>query len=311
MSKILVTGSLAFDFIMDFPGNFADNIDPTKLHIVNLSFLVKSLKKSRGGTAGNIAYSLALLNTDASILGAVGEDFEGYLEFLNQHNIDTSLIKTIKREFTSTAFITTDLKDNQIAAFYPGAMSHNKTLKIKQKPDFMIISPNDPTAMLNFAKQCQLQKVLFMFDPGMLLPSLSANDLKVGIKSADILIGNDYEMGLLMNKLKTSEKELLNRVNILITTLGERGSKIQTKDQEYIIKVAKPKQVLDPTGAGDAYRAGFMAGYLRGFDLKTCGQMGSIASCYAVEKYGTTNHSYSILQFCRRYSENFKEDLKL
>lgn len=311
---ILVTGSLAFDFIMDFPGSFADNIDPTKIHILNLSFLVETLKKERGGTAGNIAYSLALLNTPVSILGTVGEDFASYFEFLKLSKVNTKNIHVIENEFTSQAFITTDKKDNQIAAFYPGAMSKTPDLNIKNvnpKPAYVVVSPNHPVAMINFAKQCQQLDIPYMFDPGMQLPRLSDEDLKIGIEKADILIGNDYEMGLLKTRLNLTDEQLLEKVRILITTLGEKGALVKTKEQTVEISPAKPKEVLDPTGAGDAFRGGFLAGMMRGLDLKICGNMGAIASCFAIEKYGTTNHGYSISDFSKRYKENFQETLSL
>ena len=305
---VLITGSLAFDIIMDFPGRFSDHIDPTKIHILNLSFLVDSLKKQKGGTAGNIAYNLALLEIPVSILGSVGEDFDEYQTFLQKAGVDVSNIKVIKDEKTSQAFITTDKADNQITSFYPGSMKNNSSLKIvdlSEKPEFTVISPNDPKAMINFALECQKLEIPYMFDPGMQLPRLTNQDLITGIKGAKILIGNDYEIGLLSSKLKVKSEKLLESIKILITTLGEKGSIVQTKDQNIRIKAAKPKEVIDPTGAGDAYRAGFLAGYLQGLDLKVCGQMGSVTACYSVEKYGTTTHSFTMDEFQQKYKENY------
>lgn len=312
-NHILVTGSLAFDLIMDFPGKFADHIDPSKIHLLNLSFLVNKLKKEQGGTAGNIAYTLALLKTKVAILGSVGEDFGKYGQFLNQAGVDTSQVKIIKDESTSQAFMITDQNDNQLSAFYPGAMSSNTTLKITTlpKPNLVVISPNHPQAMVNFAQECQKLKVPYLFDPGMQLPALADQQLFAGIKKAEILIGNDYETGLLKSRLKMSTAELLKFVKVTITTLGNRGSVIETNEQKINIKPGLPREVADPTGAGDAYRAGFIAGYLRGFALETCGRMGSIASCYAIEKYGTTNHTFSTAQFCHRFFKNFKTKLEL
>ena len=299
---------MAFDIIMDFPGRFSDHIDPTKIHILNLSFLVDSLKKQKGGTAGNIAYNLALLEIPVSILGSVGEDFDEYQTFLQKAGVDVSNIKIVKNEQTSQAFITTDKADNQITSFYPGSMKNNSSLKIvdlSEKPEFTVISPNDPKAMINFALECQKLEIPYMFDPGMQLPRLTNQDLITGIKGAKILIGNDYEIGLLSSKLKVKSEKLLENIKILITTLGEKGSIIQTKDQNIRIKAAKPKEVIDPTGAGDAYRAGFLAGYLQGLDLKVCGQMGSVTACYSVEKYGTTTHSFTMDEFQQKYKENY------
>lgn len=323
---ITVTGSLAFDYIMDFPGEFGDHIMPDKIHQLNLSFLVNTLNKQKGGTAGNIAYNLALLGSPVSILGTAGYDFSEYAKFLQDAGVDTSMIKIISMESTSTAFITTDKKDNQISAFYPGAMNEVKNLRIKSiptPPKFVVISPTTPEAMTNFAKECQDFNIPYMFDPGMTLPRISDTELNIGINGATILIGNDYEISLLKDRLKISDKELLNQVNVLITTLGEKGSIIQTNGLSnspsrwaltpgrWLIKAAKPIEVLDPTGAGDAYRSGFLAGYIKGFDLKVCGQMGSIAACYAIEKYGTTSHKFTIQEFCERYKQNFGESLHL
>lgn len=314
MKKILVTGSLAFDLIMDFPGKFAEHIDPSKLHILNISFLVDSLKRDRGGNSGNISYSLALLGMDTSILSCAGDDFEPYAKFLTENNIDISNIKIIPGESTATATIMTDQVDNQISAFYPGAMKQNINLSIKNikdKPDFAIITPDLPEAMAKFAGECKELQIPYMFDPGMQLPRLTDNQIAEGIAGAEILIGNDYEIGIILKRLKLFDEDLRKQVKVLITTLGERGSVIQSQDQKVEIAVAKPQEVLDPTGAGDAYRSGFLAGYLRGLDLKTCGQMGSIASCYAIEKYGTTNHRFTTFEFCQKYKENFGEVLNL
>src|SRR3989344_3125665 len=293
---ITVTGSLAFDHIMDFEGKFGDHIMPDKIHQINLSFLVKTLQKQKGGTAGNIAYNLALLNTPVSIVGAVGGDFSEYSEFLKKAGVDTSSIKIVQNESTSSAFIMTDLSDNQITGFYPGAMGENISLSIPQT-DFVVISPNDPTAMVKFAKEAQEKEVDFLMDPGMQLPSLNTDQLQEMIKGATILIGNDYEIALLKEKLSLSEEQILNQVKILITTLGEKGSTIQSASETITVAAGKPNEVVDPTGAGDAYRAGFLAGYLKGLDLKECGQMGSVAACYSVEKYGTTTHSFTLDKF--------------
>jgi len=317
---ITVTGSLAFDYIMDFPGNFGDHIMPDKIHQLNLSFLVKTLQKQKGGTAGNIAYNLALLNSPVSIIGAAGSDFSEYGQFLKNAGVDISKIKIIDNESSSSAYIMTDLKDNQISAFYPGAMNQNAQLSI-ENCEFVVISPNDPQAMVKFTKECQDKKIDYIMDPGMQLPALDASDLKDMVSGSTILIGNDYEVSLLKEKTGLTENDLLKQVGVLITTLGDKGSIIQTAGLpgspsrspgppgRWSIKAAKPDQVLDPTGAGDAYRAGFLAGYLKGLDLKICGQMGAITSCYAIEKYGTTSHTFTVDEFKKRYQENFQQEL--
>lgn len=309
---VIVTGSLAFDYIMNFPGSFKDHINPYKIHVINLSFLVSNLKKEKGGTAGNIAYSLGLLNEPVSIVSSAGHDFNEYKKFLKKSGVDTSLIKVHKNEYTARAYILTDQKNNQITSFYPGAMRFSKTLKIDgERSDIVVIAPDDPESMNNFVNECQMKNLPYLYDPGMQLPSLRDTYLRHGIKKAKILIGNDYEIGLIKNRLNFSEKDFLDFVEVLIITLGEKGSIIKTKNQEYFIKPARPRRIADPTGAGDAYRAGFLKGFLLGLDLQICGQMGSVTACYAIEKYGTTNHSFTVDEFKKRYKQNFGESLML
>lgn len=314
MKNVLITGSLAFDLIMDFPGKFTEHIDLTKLHILNISFLVDSLRKERGGNSANIAYTLSLLGMKSSILSSAGDDFEPYEKFLKDHGIDTNEIKIIKGDFTATAVIMTDRSDNQISAFYPGAMRENINLSmknLKNKADFAVITPDLPEAMVKFAKECRELQIPYLFDPGMQLPRLTDEQLRSGIEGAEILIGNDYEMAVIKKRLFLTELDLLSKVKILITTLGDRGSIIQTRIQEFTIVAVKPDEVLDPTGAGDGFRSGFLTGYLKEMDIRTCGQMGSVASCFAIEKYGTIRHKFSIEEFKERYKENFAEDLNL
>lgn len=312
--NILVTGSLAFDLIMDFPGKFTDHIDPSKLHILNISFLVDTLKKERGGNSANIAYTLSLLGGKTSILSSAGDDFSSYAKFLTDNNINIEDIQIIAGDSTATAVIMTDKSDNQITAFYPGAMKNNINLSLKNlksKADFVVITPDLPEAMVKFASESKELNLPYLFDPGMQLPRLSDEQLREGINGAEILIGNDYEMGIIKKRLFLTEMDLLSEVKILITTLGANGSTIQTKDQIFTVAAVKPEVILDPTGAGDAFRSGFLMGYLKGLNLKTCGQMGSVASCYAIEKYGTTNHTFSIDEFKKRYEINFGESLNL
>ena len=312
MTNILVTGSLAFDYIMDYQGLFSDNIMPDNIHKINLSFLLNTLKKERGGTAGNIAYTLALLKSQVAIFAAAGNDFLEYGTFLKQAGIDTSHIQISKDKKTASAFIMTDKTDNQITGFYPGAMTDSVDYSLKdlaQKPDFIIISPNTPAAIIKQSEECRQLNVPFMIDMGMQLPALTSDEIKKIIQKAKILIGNDYEIDLLKKKASLSEEDLLEQVEVIITTLGANGSQIKTKAETFAIKPAKPKEVIDPTGAGDAYRSGFMAGLVRDFDLKICGQMGSVTSSFAIEKYGTQNHQFTINEFQDRYVQNFGSPL--
>jgi adenosine kinase len=359
--RVLVTGSLAFDFIMDFPGKFSDHILPEKIHEINLSFLVKTLKRQNGGTAGNIAYNLALLGIKPTILATAGYDFVNYQKVLEKVGVDVSMIRIIETEPTASAFIFTDMVDNQITGFYPGAMKYamrlflinqraevgrqnflgikplvkgknyqagelamnsSKILQPPRAPIFVVISPNDPVAMINFVKECQKLGIDYMFDPGMQLPRLSDKDLRLGVDGAKIVIGNDYEISLITKRLENKKTKKHPRADqqIWITTLGEKGSIISLYSPNSLhlpssllipISPAKPDAVLDPTGAGDAYRAGFLAGFFRGFPLEVCGRMGSVCAIYTVEKYGTTTHKFTRKEFCQRYQENFGQKLSV
>ena len=307
--RIIVTGSIAYDYIMNFPGVFAENIDPTKLHMLSVSFLAETLKKERGGTAGNIAYNLALLNCNAAVMATAGGDFDSYAKFLEKAGVDLGLLKVTEDESTSMAMILTDKGNNQITAFHPGAMNLADSLSVEgTKGDYCVIAPTKPEAMARMVRECKELKIPYLYDPGMQLPRMSDSDLIEGIKGCEVLIANDYEMGQIESRIGSLESR---KPKILITALGAKGSVREAEGKNIEVKAAKPQEVLDPTGAGDAYRAGFLAGYLRGLDLKICGQMGSIASCYVVEKYGTTNHRFSLEEFEQRYFENFSDELKL
>ena len=311
---IIVVGSLSFDYIFNFPGWFKDQILPEKIHILNLSFLTDKLNKNFGGTAGNISYNLALLGETPLVLATAGKDFNLYKKFLEKAGVNTDFIKTYKNDFTSNYFAVVDKSDNQIGGFYAGVMKKAKGLslkKIKAPINFTVIAPTDPKAMVKLACQCQDLGVDYMFDPGMQLPRLTKEALLKGIKKAKILIGNDYEISLVLKKINLTKKNLLKKVNILITTLAEKGSIIQTKDRLIKIKAAKPKNTSDPVGAGDAYRAGFIKGFLLNLDLAVCGQMGSVCAAFTVEKYGTTTHKFTKKDFIKRYKKNYKQTLKL
>lgn len=309
-----MTGSLGFDYIMDFPGKFADRIMPDKIHQISLSFIVETLKKQFGGTAGNIAYSLKLLGIEPRIIAPAGNDFEPYQKFLLKHRIDISGIPIRKDVATSSYFVITDTDDNQIGSFYLGASKYAKNLSVidkKNRPNFVVLAPAEPMAMKKYVTECWKNKLPYLYDPAFQIGAFSANDLLKGISGAKILVGNDYEISLIEKKLKINLSQLLKLCPIVITTLGVKGSIIETSDKKIIIKSARPKSVIDPTGAGDAYRGGFLAGFLRGFDLKTCGQMGAVAAVYTVEKYGTVTHSFSKKDFIKRYRENYKGNLVL
>ncbi len=315
---IVITGSLGFDYIMDYPGRFVDRIMPDKIHQISLSFLVDDLKKQWGGTAGNISYTLGLLGIRSALFATAGNDFGQYKKYLEKTSVNTSYVKEIKNIATGSYFVITDQSDNQIGAFYTGAMryAHNLSLKkIQEKIDLVVIAPNDPAAMRRFVLECQEMHIPYLYDPAFQIGHLTKADLMRGVLKAHILVGNDYEIALIMDKLHFTKEQLLKRSGIIITTLGDKGARIEDLAsgvyEEMIIKPAKPKNSSDPTGAGDCFRAGFLAGFLRGFDLQTCGQMGALAAVYTVEKYGTTTHIFTKKEFAKRYKENYRTEISL
>ncbi|MFA6215061.1 MAG: carbohydrate kinase family protein [Patescibacteria group bacterium] len=315
IKKVLVTGSIAYDRIMDFPGHFKDQILPEKIHILNVSFLVKELKESFGGTAGNIAYNLALVGLRPTILTNVGaKDFALYQAWLKKNNIDLSQTKILPGQHTASAYIITDQADNQIAGFYPGAMSTPLTKRLKPKTynlkaDIAIISPQNPIDMVNFPKLFKQRKIPYIFDPGQQTTSLSGNQLKKAILGSQVLIGNDYEINLISKKTGWINGVLVKKTGILVTTLGEKGSIIKQGDKVYKIPPARPRNTSDPTGAGDAYRAGLIYGWLKNWPLGKVGRFAGLISVYTVEKYGTQTHRFTWPDLKKRYRQNFGEQL--
>lgn len=307
--KILVTGSLAFDYIMDFPESFEENILPHKLKTLSVSFLAQNFSKNFGGVAGNIAYNLALLKQESMILASAGKkDFSFYEKHLKKINVNTSLINKVNNEFSANMFMITDKNNCQIAGFYPGAMSKDKDLIINSSynPDFVIVSPTIPIAMNNFVKQSKKMNVSYLYDPAQQIPRISKEDLIEGITGAEIVIANDYELALIMKKTGFTKNEILKKVKILITTLGKKGSIVETFNKKVLVGIAKSTKIIDPTGAGDAYIAGFVYGYLKKYNFKVCGELGATLSSFAIEKYGTQNHTFNIEQFKKRYQQSFK-----
>ncbi len=309
---IYVTGSLAYDFIMDYPGKFADQIVPEKIHAINLSFLVNNLKESLGGTAGNIAYNLSLWKKLSAVVGVLGKDGKTYLKFLKKHKINTKSIRIIPSVHCARAFITTDLSDNQITGFYPGALNFEKNLSLPDNvsaKDFVIISPSLPQGMKNYLDFCISRKLTFLFDPGMQLPRLTAGVLTRALQFARIIVGNDYENALLLKKIGLKKWILADKRQIIVTTFGEKGCLIQSGSGQNFIEAVKTDKIVDPTGAGDAFRAGFVSGFVSGLPLTVCGRMGNLTAVYAVENYGTSNHKFTLSQIKKRYRKNYGVDL--
>jgi adenosine kinase len=285
-----------------------------KIHSLSLSFLVDSLKKQFGGTGGNIAYSLRLLDQPAFVMACVGNDFDAYRSFFQKNHIPLTYVKEYKTLPSSSYFVVTDKANNQIGSFYIGAMKHAPKLSlhsVKEHIDFAVIAPTNPDAMKKAVLECSALEIPYLYDPAFQIPVFSRKELSEGIKNATILIGNDYEMSELESKLELTHEEIVAQVPIVVTTLGNKGSIIETRTDHMHIRPAKVKKAVDPTGAGDAYRAGFLAGYINGFPLDVCGKMGSVASAYTVELYGTQTHTYTKRAFIMRYEENYGETITL
>ena len=307
--RIIVTGSIAYDYVMVFPGHFQDHILPEKMHVLSVSFLVDSMKRLRGGTAPNIAYNLALLGQKPEVVGTVGQDFAEYRAWLDSKGVVTDGIKVIDDDFTASCFINTDLRHNQITAFYPGAMSKASTLTLEgmglSKSDLVLIAPNDPAAMAGHAEECTRLGIPYLYDPSMQAPRMTGVELEAGFKGAKVLTGNDYEFGMMAEKLGITEDQLRRRVPITVMTKGEAGALITVEGTEYEIPPASPTAVVDPTGAGDAYRAGLVTGMARGFSWPVIGRLGALTAVYAIEQTGTQHHYYSLPEFVDRYRSNF------
>jgi len=315
-SAVLVTGTLGYDYIMNYAGLFSDRIMPEKIHQISLSFLVDKLNKNFGGTAGNIAYTLNLLGTKPLVVSAAGNDFAPYRTFWKKYRLSTQGIVIHKDIITGSYFVVTDTRNNQIGSFYTGATKYAESLSIKPFVDqaqFVILAPTEPQAMYKYAQECVAAKIPYLFDPAFQISDFKRQQLTYMISHAQILIGNDYEIALIEKKLGLSHIQLCRLVPIAITTLAEKGSYIDTEYGQKRIDIppARPKNTSDPTGAGDCYRAGFLAGYLRHLDLETCGKIASVATVYTVEKYGTQTHEFTKAEFTNRYKENFGETVSL
>lgn len=312
--KILVSGSLAYDFVMDFPDSFKNHIMPDSIHILNVCFMIDRLSKGWGGTAGNIAYNFSLLGMEPDVVSAIGRDGKDYLEHLKKVGVGTDNILHDEEKFTSSAYITTDKDDNQITAFYNGPLGLAQNVNVNSLADdykLVLISPTQKDVMIKHLKEAKAKGVETVFDPGQQITALSEQELQQAVSNSDFIIGNDYEIKLLLEKTSLEMDNILQTVKAVIITLGEKGSMVVTANEKVEIGVCAPISIDDPTGAGDAYRAGFFTGYLLGFNFKVCGQMGAVAAAYAIEKYGTQAHSFGKEEFCARYEKQFKEKIIL
>ena len=309
--NIYISGSIAYDRIMDFPGFFSDHILPDKIHILNVCFTVNGLQEKYGGTAGNIAYSLKLLGESPTIVATIGKDYANYFQWLEINNIGTEGIKIIQAEFTAGAYITTDKADNQITGFNPGAMKHKSGYSFPSgtDKDIGLIAPGNLCDMMEYAKYYKSKGIDCICDPGQSLTAWDGNDLTDWIAGSAMLISNDYELELISKITGKNKKELLGLTKTIITTFGEKGSLISTASGDNTVPAAKAGEVADPTGAGDAYRAGLLKGLVTGKDLESAAKIGAVAATYAIEKYGTQEHHFTLDEFQERYMANFGEGL--
>jgi adenosine kinase len=309
---VVASGSVAFDYILTFKGRFADHILPDKKHILNLSFLVDTFEKRRGGVAGNYAYNLWLLGYPSAVLATAGEDGVEYRDWLSARGIDVRGLRILPEEHTATGFTTTDLDDNQLTGYYGGAMVKAGQLGLADSapnPDAVIIGPNAPDAMVRLVSECRRGGLRWVYDPAHQLPHSSAETLIDGARGAWILIGNDYELQLIQDRTGQDMAGLLELSEIVVTTLGKDGSRIDTRQGAHEIPAAAPVKLVDPTGAGDAYRSGLIAGLLRGLSVDQAGRVGALAATYCVEQTGTVEHSYTREDFGARYREAFGDEL--
>lgn len=312
--QLIVCGSIAIDRIMNFSGRYRDLIKPDKIHVLSLSPLLDKLEDTPGGVGANLAYNLALLGEQPVLLGAVGPDAKDYMNKLQGAGIDVSHVHFSTLP-TASFNVITDSEGNQVGGFYPGAMSDSASLSFapwQGQSALVTVSAHDPNAMKRQIMECQKYGLRLVYDPGQQVTSSSADDLKAGIETAEIVFVNDYELSSLSDKIGVSPAELKNQIPILVTTLGKEGSVIEGKNvnSPIPISIAKPAQVMDPTGAGDAYRAGFLYGYLRQWELIKCGRLGAVVASFIVEQHGTLV-AFSKQAVIERYRDTFNEEIQL
>ncbi|GAB1472152.1 carbohydrate kinase family protein [Chloroflexota bacterium] len=310
----LLTGSVAYDYLMTFPGHFKEQILPERLESISLSFLVDSMTRQRGGIAPNIAYTMALLGQKPRVMATVGEDFGDYRAWLDSKGVDTTLMKVVPGVFTASFFATTDYTSAQIASFYPGAMGYSATQSLKEldrRPDLVIVSPSSPDAMMKFPAECRELGIPYLYDPSQQVLRLEGNELARDMEGAQFLFCNDYEFGLISKKTGWSLDKILEHVNVLVITRGKDGADLYSDGNSVHIPTVPEDEVVDPTGVGDAFRGGFLAGYAHNFDWKLCGEIGSLSAVYCLEQRGTQNHSYERENFIQRFRQHFDDGGRL
>lgn len=304
----LITGSFAYDTIMVFSGQFKNEILPDKVHMLNVSFLVPKLRREFGGCAGNIAYNLALLGGKALPMGTVGHDFGPYAAWMDKHGVSRAYVKELPDNYTAQAYITTDLDDNQITAFHPGAMNeaHVQPVPLDAGVKIGTVSPDGREGMIQHARQFAEAGIPFLFDPGQGLPMFGGDDLKRFIEQASYMAVNDYEAELVMARTGWTLEQIAERLDALIVTRGAKGAHIYAGDKTHEIPVAHAESLADPTGCGDAFRGGLLYGLERGMDWETAGRIGSLLGAYNIERPGTQNHYTTLEKFKLRFQKEFR-----
>lgn len=309
--KIALTGSIAYDYLMSFPGHFQDHILADKLESISLSFLVDKMIKRRGGVGPNIGYTMALLGGDPVLFSTVGQDFGEYRAWLEEKGVDTRGVQTIEDEFTASFFATTDRDNCQISSFYPGAMSHAAQVKLAdwngEPLDLVVVSPTDPKAMNQYIDEAAALNIPYLYDPSQQTVRLSGEELRKGVEGAYALFVNYYEFCLIEKHAGLSLADIQNLVEILVITKGEDGSLIYSGGEEIEVSVIPPERIIDPTGVGDAFRGGFLTGLSFKLDLELCGQIGALAASYCLETDGPQSHSYTPEGFVQRFRNHFDD----
>ncbi len=314
--RICITGSVATDHLMTFPGKFTDSLVADQLHTISLSFLVDDLQVRRGGVGANIAFGLGTLEVSPVLLAAVGADFADYRSWLERHGVDTSFVQVSDVAHTARFVCTTDAAHNQIASFYPGAMAEARNIEIEPVAsrlgglDLVLVGPNDPEAMLRHTQECRERGIPFAADPSQQLAGMAGEDIRHLIDGAAYLFTNEYEAALTEQKTGWSAAEILDRVGVRVTTLGKDGAKIETRDGEVARVSVLPREVrlADPTGVGDAFRAGFLAGLVWGVSPQRCAEVGSMLATYVIETIGTQEYEFTSEDFERRFAETYGDE---
>lgn len=309
--RIVVTGSIAYDYLMSFPGRFRDHLIPEELHHISVSFLVESLVRERGGVAANIAYNLALLGERPILMGTAGQDFAEYRAWLEEQGVDTSAVREIPGVFTASFFANTDSENNQIGSFFTGAMAFSKGYRLADAldapPDLVVISPSDPQAMDELALECASSNLPFLYDPSQQVIWLAGDTLRRNIDLCQLLIVNAYEWEMIAKKSGLAHEELVAQGKTVIITRGGDGSDIYVGVAHHHVPVFPVQMIADPTGVGDAYRAGLLKGIACGYEWALCGQLGALTAAYALEHKGTQNHAFTLAEFVTRFRTQFDD----